>query len=156
MTVLTKKLEKAGTYKFESVDGVNTSPTLAYVSADVANMGVLDDVYFKAKIDLAEKTLALHVVPRYNSMLEGFDIADVMSRIMDNINEDTLFVSHSSGEGQVLMVHTPLQSHLKFAGDSPLGRAALLAAEMPNDLGCEMPELESDDVSPVDTLSIDG
>lgn len=155
MTVLTKKLEKAGIYKFESVDGVNTSPTLAYVSADIANMGVLDEVYFKAKIDLAEKTLSLHVLPKYQAILEGFDLTEVMSKVMDNINEDTLFVSHTSGEGQVLMVHTPLQSHLKFAGNSPLGRAALLAAEMPNDLGCEMPELESDEVSPVDTLSID-
>lgn len=155
MTVLTKKLDKAGTFKFESVDGVKTSASVAYVSADVANMGVLDEVYFKAQLELTEKTLTLSVLPKYKSYLDGFDLDDVMSKIMDNINEDTLFAANSSGEGAVLMVHTPLQSQLKVAGDSPLARAALLAAEMPSDLGSDIPELESDIESNVSSLSID-
>lgn len=155
MSVLTKKLEKAGNFKFESVDGVKTSQSVAYVSADVANMGVLDEVFFKAQLDLAEKTLTLAAVPKYKQYLEGFDLDNVMERILANINEDTLFTSSSSGEGAVLLVHTPLTTQLKLAGDSPLGRAALLAAEMPSDMGSDIPELEADDLTGDQDLTMD-
>ena len=155
MNAITKKLEVPGLYKFESVDGVKTSPTLAYVSADLSKVAGLEDVYFKATINLEDKTFTLSELPKYKNLLDGFDVETVMTSIIDNINGDTLYASHSNGEGAVLMVHTPLKAQLKCTEDSALGRAALLAAEMPGDLGSDMPELEADEADASTSLTID-